>query len=350
MRRLFLLILFSFFHFAIQAQEAEQVFLKNGEILFEASPDLKQKNATQSDMQEIMLLDLSKGKIQRLTSDRSKDSNPSFFRNGSIIFDSKRPCEGGLAENCPSKLFTVSEGNSVDKLNLALDDAMRRVQEESRQDSLYSKLKKLGIQIFNSENFSVEEPIYNNEKNYLAFIYSTPRSFLVVYNLNTDKLHYIDKIPGSSSNFKWSPNGKYLAYSYSILDGLFPKGSKNVIIDIETLEVSTLELDNEDLRFENWSLDGKYLLLSNRFENEKGHFITDGYKLEWPTQKVQKINENLLPFVSSWIQIVSDNQYLVQKFDEDSNFDLWIIDSDGADVQRLTEDGRLKFVTDTKSN
>lgn len=306
--------------------------MQNGEILFEASPDLERHFASQSDMQEVMLLDLSKGEIQRLTEDRSKDSYPSFFKESSVLFASQRPCENSLAENCPSQLFTVNKENGdVSKFGINL-----------------SGLKKKGIDLKDSD-YSIEYPNFNPSRNYLSVVVSVPNSFLVIYDLKNEEIVYSDRISGSSTNFQWSPNGNYLAYCHPVLKGIVPTWV-NTIIDVEANEETALSLSDDKLKFRSWSLNGNELLLTKRYENGNGKWIKDAYRFDWLKKVNKKINSKELPAIEDWIKIISYDQYLVQKVDHNETLDLWIIDSIGNEIQRLTNDGHLKSVSDTRIN
>jgi len=351
MKHFFLLLLISLLNTSLHAQKIKNAFLNRGQIVFEASPDLDRKYAMQSDMQEIMLLDLSIDKTLRLTEDQSKDVNPTFFKNDLVLFESKRPCKSGLAENCPSQLYTISTvDRTITKFEPNLSKALQKIKQQAQNDSLFKKLNDLGIKFDNPEEYSLENPSYNAEKNYISFVYSTPKSYLVVYDLDSEYAIHVESISGLASNFDWSPDGSLLAYSEPIMDGMLPTGNTYKILDIEYLEESTLNLSDNKFRLESWSLDGYHILFTKQTKNNNGDRLNNAYSFELASKKIHQINKLELPEIIDWIKIISDNCYLVQKVDKNNTLDLWIIDSSGADLKRLTTDGHLKFVQDTRIN
>ncbi len=126
--------------------------------------------------------------------------------------------------------------------------------------------------------------------------------------------------------FAWSPDGSLIAY-----ESMRDDNSEIYIMNAEGEEVENITNDPADDRGPLWSPDGKHIAF--RSNRDRG---TDIYVLDLDTQEVVNVSNSPEAQKNSYIWDASGEK-LYFASNEAGNFNLYSVNQDGTDKQRLTE-------------
>jgi len=343
MKLLYLFLLILFISCSSTTKDSDGSELYSGRLLYTAGPDHNQPDFDASKLDYLILHDLETGISKKLTTAKHRDNNPIFLNDEYILFESKRPCSGYATDDCPLKLFkmSITSGNILE-FNLAISGTIDSLKAEIGKRDIYQSpiIKELNL-LENTEH-QLRRPKLNSEKNLLAFsvqIFSD--YYLVVYDMSKNTVIYTYEINFSRLNYYWSPNENRLAHL-----GAFTDSDRPIkIIDFDNDSTTIIQLPLGQFRFSGWSSDGDAFLLSkpslkldNRYFQEPYLYHLDGV--------ITEVNNTEIQSVEDWIYVTPNNHFIAQMVDSNNKLDLWFVDSEGNGIERITNNGYRKKVTD----
>jgi Tol biopolymer transport system component len=158
-----------------------------------SSPEARPPVLTSSDLEELVLVNLSTGSLVRLTYDRCRDNSPCISPDGKyIVFSSGRPAAGPIAGNGPARLFWLDlESGELDPIYQSIIDHLSGAWELPE----------------------MTEPAWRPNSNMIAFVMSIlDSSRLAVYEPIVDSL-YVGPLVCDPYSLCWSSDGRYLAFA-----------------------------------------------------------------------------------------------------------------------------------------
>ncbi len=293
---------------------ANPTFDPTGKLVFCSCPDAKLPTTYSSELSEICVLDINKKTILRLTYNNYKDEEPCWSPDGKeVVFVSKRPFGGLLAENGPNHLFLIDIRTGV---ILQLD----------------AEFAKEGF----SDNSS---PCWSPNGYQIAFVtHKTNRSALVIYDTTSKHLkiaaeaEYIEDI-------SWSPNGKDMAFKEILAadrDNGFTARVENVALDESTGTKQPLPSDtSESMDIITW-MDSTKILFG---------IYPSSIKIYDTHIKSFVPNPPTIPAGFEVVDVGPDSGTLILLGETDRpdwQKDLWLYIDATQSLQRLTDDGFLK--------
>lgn len=316
-------------------QESEGSEFYSGRFLYTAGHDYDHPEFEPNKLHYLILHDFDTGASKRLTDGKHKDGNPIFLSDDEILFDSKRPCSGYAADDCPSKFFKISLNTGrTEELNLELAEALDSLKAQIADESIYNMPSLLE----NAEP-QLTRPKLNKDGDLLAFTVSIlANMYLAVYDLNTRTLINTEEIGFLGSNYYWSPNENKLARL-----GRFTESDRSVkMIDFSNNSSSVVQLPEGNLQFAGWSDDGSSFLL---YESRRMR-ISDAYVFLIDEEVITNSKVEEGQEIENWFHFTKSEDFLVQKIDSENNLDIWLVDTEGNIVERITNNGYRKNVTD----
>lgn len=285
----------------------------------------------------LILHDFETGVSKQLTDGIHQDDNPIFLGEDKILFDSKRPCSGFAADECPSRLFKMSiNSGTVEEFDLELSDLLIDLKTQIADEGIYN----IPGLLENAEP-QLDRPKLSKESNLLAFRVSIlANNYLVVYDLSERTPIITEEIGLLGSNFYWSPNENKLARL-----GNFTDTDRSVkIIDFSDNSTSVIQLPEDVQSLGGWISDGSKFLLTKSAQMPNQNVIVYNHDQE----NIVFENDERMPNIRNWFYHTVNDDFLVQKADPVSEdvLDIWLIDTEGNEVERVTKNGYQKSITD----
>ena len=135
-------------------------------------------------------------------------------------------------------------------------------------------------------------------------------------------------VQGAAFAPSWSPDGKRIAFGYGgFLQGRRTGGARIILVNRDGTGVEELTPDMPNAGFPSWSADGKEIVYRSFAQNARGLRI-----INVDTHATRELTNGVdnLPY---W---APDGSRILFTREESGNFDIYTIQPDGSDIQRLT--------------
>lgn len=202
-----------------------------------SAPDAPLDVGSQSDLDELMLVDLQTSMTYRLTDDRCSDRSPCLSPEGTlIVFESGRPAEGPIAANGPTRLFLYDL--STKDIQPIYESIITHLSGTWQTPQMYA-------------------PAWRPKSNTVAFVMDNFDSCrIALYDIISDSL-FVGPSIFTSFTLSWSYDARYLAFDGQKVFGFGTsspyKKTQIGFFDIETHNLFIIDSTDTRLSLIGWA-------------------------------------------------------------------------------------------------